>query len=154
LREGLPDFLRRNIRGNSDSELFFHLILAGLHTQNALEGETGDDAIVSAVGTAVKRIDELAGAATSTLNMILSNGRGMCALRRGPAFGYREHEGLEDPAEPGEERHSVRPGSPPLHYTILVSGGAGVPNGFEALADASLLTLTREQKLKTYPLAG
>lgn len=153
LREGLPDFLRRNIRGNSDSELFFHLILAGLHTQNQLEGEPSDDAIVGSVSAAVKRIDELSGASTSTLNMILSNGRGMFALRRGSAFGYREHEGLEDPAEPREERVSVRPGSPQLHYTMLVSGGAGVPNGYEALADASLLSLTREQKLKTYPLA-
>jgi predicted glutamine amidotransferase len=152
LHASLPDFLRRNIRGNSDSELFFHLILAGLHTQNQLEGETSDEAVLTALSRAVSRIDELAKDASSTLNMILSNGRVMFALRRGQAFGYREHEGLEDPAEPGEERISIRPGSPQLHYTMLVSGGVGVPSGYEALADTSLLTLTREQKLKTYSL--
>ncbi|HEY6878144.1 MAG TPA: class II glutamine amidotransferase, partial [Polyangiales bacterium] len=150
----LPDFLRRNIRGSSDSELFFHLILAGLHTRNQLEGEPSDETVVSSVALAVKQIDELAGDSSSTLNMILSNGRGMYALRRGGAFGYREHEGLEDPAEPREERASIRPGSPELHYTMLVSGGAGVPSGYEALANSSVLTLTREQKLTTYPLSA
>ncbi|MET0283322.1 MAG: class II glutamine amidotransferase [Polyangiales bacterium] len=152
LRASLPDFLRRNIRGNSDSELFFHLILAGLHAQNQLEGETSDEILAGSVAGAVRQIDKLAGQPSSTLNMILSNGRGMYALRRGAAFGYREHEGLEDPAEPGEERISIRPGSPQLHYTMLVSGGAGVPNGYQALPDASLLSLTREQVLKTHTL--
>jgi glutamine amidotransferase len=149
----LPDFLRRNIRGNSDSELFFHLVLAGLHARNQLDAaEPSDETVVTSVAAAVKQIDQLAGDDSSTLNMILSNGRGMYALRRGSPFGYREHEGLEDPAEPGEERQSVRPGSPLLHYTILVSGGAGVPNGYQALSNGSVLTLNREQKLTTYQL--
>jgi predicted glutamine amidotransferase len=152
---GLPDFLRRNIRGNSDSELFFHLILAGLHARNQLDAvEPSDETVVDSIADAVKAIDQLAGDSSSTLNMVLANGRGMYALRRGAAFGYREHEGLQDPAEPRGEgtEERARPGSPLLHYTMLVSGGSGVPAGYQALADASVIALNREQRLKTYPL--
>jgi predicted glutamine amidotransferase len=154
LLASLPDFLRRNIRGSSDSELFFHLILAGLHTRNQLDAaEPSQTTVLDSIAGAVKQIDELGAGpqgAASTLNMILSNGRAMFALRRGPSFGYTEHVGLQDPVEPGEER--PRPGSPVLRYTMFVSGGHDVPKGYEALADAAVATLNRDLQLSTHAL--
>lgn len=155
LLASLPDFLRRNIRGSSDSELFFHLILAGLHTRNQLDAaEPSQSTVLESIAGAVKTIDELARSVSegvvSTLNMILCNGRAMYALRRGPSFGYTEHVGLQDPVEPGEER--PRPGSPQLHYTMLVSGGHEVPKGYQSLADASVGVLNRDLRLTTLSL--
>lgn len=155
LLASLPDFLRRNIRGSSDSELFFHLILAGLHTRNQLDAaEPSQTTVLDSIAGAVKLIDELGHAAhegtASTLNMILSNGRAMYALRRGPSFGYTEHVGLQDPVEPAEER--PRPGSPVLRYTMLVSGGHEVPKGYQALDDGAVATLNRDQHLSTHAL--
>ncbi|HVZ33970.1 MAG TPA: class II glutamine amidotransferase [Polyangiaceae bacterium] len=150
---GLPDFLRRNIRGSSDSELFFHMVLAGLHTRNQLEAaEPNTSAVLESIADAVRTIDELAqgAGAPSTLNMILCNGRGMYALRRGGPFGYTEHVGLQDPAEPGEEK--PRPGSPVLHYVMLVSGGHEIPQGYAALDDSVVAVVHRDLKLKTHAL--
>jgi glutamine amidotransferase len=150
LLQQLPDFLRRNMRGSSDSELFFHMILAGLHARNQLEtAEPNPTSVLESIGAAVKAIDELA-KEPSTLNMILSNGRVMYALRRGAPFGYTEHVGLQDPADPLEER--PRPGSPLLHYFMLVSGGHEVPKGYETLSDGAVATLNRDLQLNTHPL--
>jgi len=153
LLAALPDFLRRNIRGSSDSELFFHLVLAGLHARNQLDAaEPSQVTVMESISDAVKQIDELAGRAgsPSTLNMILCNGRAMYALRRGPSFGYREHLGMQDPVEPGEER--PRPGSPALHYTMLVSGGLEVPAGYTSLDDSTVATLKRDLRIVTHTL--
>jgi predicted glutamine amidotransferase len=150
LLSGLPDFLRRNIRGTSDSELFFHVILAGLHTRNQLDAaEPSHTTVLESIAFAVKTIDELSQDG-STLNLILSNGRSMYALRRGAPFGYTEHVGLQDPA--GIEDEKPRPGSPPLHYVMMVSGGHDVPKGYETLGEGSVATLSRDMHVKTHTL--
>ena len=75
LRADLPDFLRRNIRGNSDSELFFHWILAGLH------GPISRGAAPSHIHARIHRrrrrtVASRGGRDPRTmLNMILCNGR-------------------------------------------------------------------------------
>jgi predicted glutamine amidotransferase len=147
---GLPDFLRRNIRGNSDSELFFHVVLAGLHARNQLDAaEPSHTTVLESIADAVKAIDALA-EGQSTLNMILSNGRSMYALRRGAPFGHTEHVGAQDPA--GEPSERPRPGSPALHYVMLVSGGHEVPSGYETLSEGSVATLSRDLRIKTHAL--
>lgn len=154
LRAHLPDFLRRNIRGSSDSELFFHLILAGLHARGQLEVPgLPDSALLEAIGEAVTRVDTLVGEgrAQSTLNMILCNGRAMCALRRGGAFGYVQRTGIRDRNEPHTER--PRPGSPLLAYVMLVSGGQHVPTGYTALADNAVAIVHRDLEIRTHVLA-
>jgi predicted glutamine amidotransferase len=142
----LPDFLRRNIRGSSDSELFFHTILAGLHVRNQLEAaEPSETTVLESIGAAVASIDKAAGG-PSTLNLILSNGRFMYALRHGAPFGYTEHTGLQDPAEPREER--ARPGSPLLHYFMLASGGQDIPKGYETLQEDHVAIISRDLVMK------
>jgi glutamine amidotransferase len=153
LRADLPDFLRRNIRGSSDSELFFHLILAGLHTRNQLDAATpAETVLLESIGDAVSAIDKLVGEARShtMLNMILCNGRSMYALRRGGAFGYVQRRDIRDPAESPQER--PRPGSPHLSYVMLVAGGQNVPNGYTDLAEASVAIVSRDLEIRTHAL--
>lgn len=150
LRDKLPDFLRRNIRGSSDSELFFHLILAGLHARNQLEQSLpAEPSLIETIAEAVGEIDALVGEQRSStmLNMLLSNGRTMYALRRGGPFGYvlRGESG-----EPSGER--PRPGSPALRYVMLVSGGHELPAGYTALADATLAIVSHDLDVRTHAL--
>jgi len=154
LQAELPDFLRRNIRGSSDSELFFHLILGKLHAASQLEAALPNSGVmVEAVRSAVKTIDSLVGTGreASTLNIILSNGRAMYALRRGGSFGYVERTGLDDPLEHHEEK-PPRPGSPLLHYVMLVSGGHDVPTGYSALENDQLAIFNRDLVVQTHSL--
>jgi hypothetical protein len=153
LRADLPDFLRRNIRGSSDSELFFHLILAGLHSRNQLEAAAPSDAVMlESIGDAARTIDKLVGDARSTtmLNMILCNGRAMYALRHGGAFGYVQRNDLRDPNEPAGER--PRPGSPGLSYVMLVAGGQAVPAGFSAIAEGAVAIVNRDLEVRCHTL--
>jgi hypothetical protein len=108
--------------------------------------------MVEAVGSAVRTIDSLVGSnrEASTLNMILSNGRAMYALRRGGPFGYVERTGLHDPLEHQEEHHPPRPGSPLLHYVMMVSGGHEVPTGYAALEEGQLAIFSRDLLVETH----
>jgi predicted glutamine amidotransferase len=154
LHAELPDFLRRNMRGSSDSEVFFHLVLARLHAQNQLEAPLPSTRLMlDAIAGAVKSIDESVGSSrlTSTLNMIMCNGRAMYALRRGDPFGYVERTGLSG-AEGADERERERPGSPLLHYVMLVSGGHAVPNGYLSMDDSCVAIVTRDLNVKLQAL--
>ncbi len=145
LREGLPDYLRRNIRGRSDSEMLFHLVLAQLHEVNQLEAHSPtSETIVEAVRKAVHTVDDLVGPsrAPSTLNLIISNGQVLVGLRYGGAFGWVERTGLTELAH-GSAEEQARPGSPLLRYVMLVAGGQDVPEGYEGLADRHLIEVTR-----------
>jgi glutamine amidotransferase len=144
LRAELPDFLRRNIRGTSDSELFFHQILAQLHGKNQLEAAAPTHAtVVSAISEAVARIDGLVGGGPlSTLNIMLSNGRAMYALRHGGALGYVERAGLREPLVPEDER--PRPGSPLLRYVMLVSGAQELPTDYVSVEDGEIVSVSRD----------
>jgi len=153
LRADLPDFLRRNMRGSSDSELFFHHILAGLHSRNQLEAAAPSDSVMlEAIGDAVRTIDGLVGDARSTtmLNMILCNGRAMYALRRGGAFGYVQRKDIRDPSEAPGER--PRPGSPALSYVMLVAGGQALPEGFSGISDGSVAIVNRDLEVRSHTL--
>jgi predicted glutamine amidotransferase len=154
LQAELPDFLQRNIRGSSDSELFFHLILGRLHGLSQLEAALPNPEIMlEAIGSAVRTIDTLVGdkREPSTLNMVLSNGKAMYALRRGGSFGYVERTGLHDPLEAAEEK-PPRPGSPLLHYVMLVSGGHDVPAGYNALENSQVAIFGRDLVVRTHSL--
>jgi predicted glutamine amidotransferase len=151
LRAELPDFLRRNIRGTSDSELFFHQVLAQLHGKNQLEAAAPAHAtVLDAITEAVARIDGLVGSEgpRSTLNMMLSNGRSMYALRHGGPLGYVVRAGLREPLVPEDDR--PRPGSPQLRYVMLVAGGHEVPSDYVAAQDGEVIYVSRDLEVLTH----
>lgn len=153
LMADVPDYLRRNVRGNADSEAFFHLVLTELHSSGQIKlDEPDEQGVVDAIGAAVARIDRVVGPVrpTSTLNMLMTNGRRMYGLRRGSAFGYMEQTGLHDPAEGSVEEE--RPGSPLLRYVMLISGGDEVPGGYQPLDDGGVVVVDRELDVRTLSL--
>ncbi len=58
----LPDFLMRNIQGETDSELFFHLILSELFRTGDLDRpEIKGESIVNAVTRSIKIVEDISG---------------------------------------------------------------------------------------------
>jgi len=159
LRERLlasqPEFLRRNVRGDTDSEHFFHAILAFLHDAGQLDSVDVDaKPVLSAVRSAVALVDRLGaevGAEPPTLNMILTNGRLMFALRRGAPLMHVERHGLHDTRESSEE--PVEPKAPSvLRYVRAVSDGPDVPRDYGQIEDRQVLVIDRNLNVGAHSL--
>lgn len=144
LAEMIPDFLRRNIRGQTDSEYLFHTILALLHDAGQLDNpDVNQGQALTAMSAAVTLVERLAaevGSTASSLSFILTNGRSMYALRHGAPMSYVEREGLHDPPE---DYKAPPTGSTPLRYVMIVSGADENPPGFHAIPERSVAIVDR-----------
>lgn len=86
LLEFQPEFLRPNVRGDTDSESFFYLFLSYLHGEGHLDARsTAPENILAALRATVLRVDALcdeAGVPTLQGDILLTNGEQMLALHR------------------------------------------------------------------------
>lgn len=96
--EGLPQFLQAQVRGETDAELAFALVMSFLQDTGNIE--TDDPRLVgSALRSVLSLVDALAaehGAARTEVNWLLSNGETMFALRRAAPMALREFAGRAD----------------------------------------------------------
>ena len=144
LHQMIPDFLRRNIRGDTDSEYLFHTVLTFLHDAGQLDNPDVNEAqalpAISAAVTLVERLAAEVGSKESGLSFILTNGRSMYALRHAAPMMYVEPQGLHDPPE-----DYVPPpvGSTQLRYVMVVSGIDDNPVGYEAVPERAVAVIDR-----------
>src|SRR5690349_16698895 len=100
LYEQIPDFLRRNIRGQTDSEALFHLILAGLHEDNQLDDSNlSTAALQTAMARALKKVLDLAGPDEmnrAELALAMTNGRILTATRHGRPVHVMDLKSISD----------------------------------------------------------
>ena len=87
LLESIPEFLRKNLRGDTDSEVVFHLILSFLHDAGRLnDGTTDVRTLSTALSSTASLLDHLVAEEGGTpgfaLNAILSNGEQLAAIHR------------------------------------------------------------------------
>jgi predicted glutamine amidotransferase len=140
LLESMPDFLRRNIRGSTDSEHVFHVALSFLHDSGQLESQDVDAKVVlGALRSTVALLHGHAaevGAPQPTLNLILTNGRTLFALRNDAPFYYVERHGLPSDGTP-------RSGEGSFRYVLVFSNGEQTPQGYSELARGSVLVVDR-----------
>jgi glutamine amidotransferase len=98
--EQVPDFLARSVRGETDSEAFFHLVLGQIHRTGRLDDPELDRAsITTAIRDAVVALDALsagAGQPRATLNCLLTNSHVLLALRRGLPMTWVRRQGIRD----------------------------------------------------------
>lgn len=150
LLESLPDFLQRNIRGSTDSEHVFHVFLSFLHDSGQLDHpEPEVKTVRGALRSTVALIDRYCaevGAPRSTLNLILTNGSNMYALRRSAPLYYVERTGL-----PSADRSPAK-GAGAVRYVLVFSDGADAPAGYEAVSDSTLLVIDRNLLVTTSAL--
>ncbi|HEY7376334.1 MAG TPA: hypothetical protein VIF57_29510 [Polyangia bacterium] len=98
--ESTPSFLRRNIRGLSASEHFFHLFLAFLHDAGLLDQPTPPPAAVhAALRNSLSFVDRLlvaSGSQSLKIALVATNGR--CFVATGCAYPmrYLHVEGISD----------------------------------------------------------
>ncbi|MCC6556263.1 MAG: class II glutamine amidotransferase [Polyangiaceae bacterium] len=100
LSESLPQFLQRDLRGETDSEILFHLFLSFLHDSGQLDRPNVDAATArAALRSSIALVDRLCaeeGAGPSAMNILVSNPEYLVAARGGARMGYRVLEGHHD----------------------------------------------------------
>lgn len=151
LRAEIPDFLRRDIRGDSDAELLFYRFLLGLHQRgNLLDLGASATAIGEALVETLVRTDEAQAGnrgAEPPLVLLATNGECIVVAHRAEPFATKVLAGATQAEAllPDQDTY-------PMHLTdlqatrfsLLAAGYAEVPDGFDEERAASLVTLTRE----------
>lgn len=88
LLESIPEFLRKNIRGDTDSEVLFHLVLSFLFDAGRLQDGGRADArtVAGALASTASLVDQLVaeegGNPGFAMNALLTNGEMLGALHR------------------------------------------------------------------------
>lgn len=153
LAEMIPDFLRRNIRGQTDSEYLFHTVLTLLHDAGQLDNPHVTEAqALPAISAAVMLVERLAaevGSSDNCLSFILTNGRSMYALRHGAPMAYVERQGLYDPPD---DYTPPPTGSTALRYVMLVSGVDETPSGYVSIPDRAVTLIDRRLNVTIHAL--
>ena len=159
LLESLPEFLRRNVRGDTDSELFFHLFLSFLHDAGQLgEANAWSPHVASALRSSVALVDRLSaeeGHAVNNGDIICTNGEQMFAVHRNGGMAYRVLKGRHDVDELlGEEgRQQTRiPAVESTHFTMIATELEDTPRGWTPVPSPVIVTLTRTDDPTTEPL--
>lgn len=139
LLEHVPEYLRRNIKGRTGAELVFHVFLAMLHDEGAVDDP---NVPVTATRRALAATIKLVGAQLG--NVALSNGRSMVLARLDEPLRLRR---LWVTGERGERDDSFR-------GVLVVSGGDGDPrDGFEDVPAQRAVLVTRDLQVSLADLA-
>lgn len=159
LLESQPEFLRRNVRGDTDSELFFFLFLSFLHDAGHLgDSSVEPSRIRDALRSSISLVDRLSaeeGFEENRGDILVTNGEQMVAVHRGGIMAYRVLKGRHDVEELlGEDstRQTRIPSIETTRFTLVASELASVPPGFTRVDERALLTLTRDDDPASEPL--
>lgn len=150
LRASLPEFLRRDVRGETDSELLFHLFLSFLHDAGHLaEAAVEPSATRAALRSMLALIDRLSaeeGEEPSRLNVLVTDGEHLVAVHRSEPMAYRVYEGRADLERVLGENTRWRlrlPDTASCHFALIASDFDRPPKGWREIREPSLVTLTR-----------
>lgn len=154
LLETLPDFLRRNIRGTTDSELLFHIVLSFLHDGGQLDGvDVKNAAVAGALRSTLMLADRHArevGAPPPGLTLVLTNGRQLYALRRGAPLAYVERSRLPRRDSDGPSRAAAD-----VRYVIVATPAeGGAPADYTELQEGQLLCVDRDLHTELLSVEG
>jgi glutamine amidotransferase len=149
VRSTLPDFIRRNMRGQTDSELFFHLILSFLHDEGQLDNpDAPAEVVVQAIRSSVALVRRYAQQSESSpvaqlggLNLMLTDGKRLFAHRLGHPMGYVSLEGLHDPFT---RRSRPVPEEGTLRCALLLGSVHELPERYTPLDDGEVITVSHD----------
>jgi len=158
----LPDFLRRNVEGETDSEHLFMVFLKILRDEGRiddldLEAEAASDALARTVRQVDAWCREV-GAPRASLNLVATNGRVLAATRRGRPLSYALLEGIF-PCP----LHGLGAGSPEndtrlrphrLVKAVCFASRLLAPNGFIEVPESSAVSVSRDLRVSVKPIAG
>ncbi len=147
----VPEFLRGNIRGETDSEILFHVFLSFLHDAGKLNDTLVAEPVVrDALRSSLAVADGMAaevGGGPSKVNLLIANGDVMVAVHKGERMSYRVFSGRHDADMIIGEDLQLRRKAPELanmHFTLLASDfDVELPPRWKPVADNALATMTR-----------
>lgn len=147
LEEAIPDFIKRNIRGQTEGELLFHLFLAFLNDTGKLDdpripGQT----VARTLSSSLAYLDRLTGkdwpyCAIASCGDVL-----VAKQRKTPLFLARHSSYLNVGTGPDDKPLSY----PHLRGTLLLGGGAP-GEGWERVDDGSVLITDRNLNIELAP---
>lgn len=148
----LPDFLRRNVMGDTDSEHAFMLFLAQLKEANALDDLDLDAQVAGrALARTIRQIDawsrDVGAQKPSRMCIVATNGRVLVASRRAGPLSYALLEGIV-PCELDEIDLRTPESDPRVRphrrvKAVCVASRITAPNGFVEVPDGSVVSVSR-----------
>lgn len=152
LLESQPEFLRRNVRGDTDSELLFYLFLSFLHDAQHLDDPAvSPDHVRAALRASIALVDRLSAEEGRPVNrgdILVTNGEHLLAVHRDGQMAHRVLKGRHDIEELlGDDGvHKTRiPNVDTAHFSIVASGLETVPEGWTPVESRTIVTLTRSE---------
>jgi predicted glutamine amidotransferase len=161
LLDAVPDFLRRNIRGQNDSEHMFHVFLSFLHDGGKLDDSNiRVNEAAGALGASValsRSLVEAVGGQVDGVSAVTTNGRMMIALRTTGRMWVRQVNGIpscpvcrEKPELRVDKRRTVHEH---VRATIILSD-VDKPNteGWEEVPPHSVVGISRDLNRTIVPI--
>jgi hypothetical protein len=151
LVKGLPDYLRRSVKGDSAAEGLFFTFLSRLRDvgrldDHELDAEIAARSLAAAVGEAERAFEQL-GQPLPGIAAVVSNGRVMAALRRGHPLLVGVVDGLIPCArcEIGQGANELDPRvkSHRILRAAMVLSGAQPTEGFREVAEREVIAIPR-----------
>lgn len=152
LYESLPQFLQRSLRGDTDSELLFHLYLSFLHDSGQLDApQVKPIDAARAIRSSLALLDRI-GRETdhepSRLNILLATPEYLIAAQRGEDMAYRMLAGRDDfePLFADEGPSKMRmPDLEPCRIAVVASDFDKnvIPQGWTRVEHGSIVAFTR-----------
>ncbi len=160
---GLPDFLRRNVGGDTDSEHAFMWFLKLLKDEGRVDDLDLDAQTVGrALARTVRQIEAWCREADvqkpSGLTFVVTNGRSMAATRRGGPLHYALLEGIVPCALDGidlsipESDPRVRPHR--LVKAVAFASRLGETGGFLEVPEGSVVAVSRSLQVTVSPIGN
>jgi glutamine amidotransferase len=163
LLAALPDFLRRNVEGDTDSEHAFMLFLKHLRDGGGVDDLDVDAAAVGrALARAARDLEtwsrEAGAGRPRPRNLVATNGRVLAAPRRGRPLHYALLEGIVPCERCGLELSAPEsdPRTRPHRQVKAVCFATHLrqPNGFLEVPEGSVVSVSRALQVSVTSLAG
>jgi predicted glutamine amidotransferase len=154
LVESLPEFLRRNVRGDTDSELLFHLFLSFLHDGGKLQQPQVSPADArAALRSSLALVDRLSaeeGATPTGSNVLLTDGEFLVGTHGSGNMAFRVIRGRHDLEELlGDDglRRTRIPEMATCHFCLVAADfdPPSRPVAYHDVPTTSLVTVQRGQ---------
>jgi glutamine amidotransferase len=151
----VPDFLRGDIRGETDAEVMFHVFLSFLHDAGRLGGAVDGKLVCEALRSCLAVVDGMTaevGGAPAKLNLMVASGDQLVAVHRSDApMHLRTFHGKVDAELVMGDDPQLRRKIPEIggsHFSLAASDFDGPPpNGrWKAVADRSIVTMSRDDE--------
>src|SRR5580658_2946788 len=156
LLSSVPEFLRGNVRGETDSEIVFHVFLSFLHDAGRLDnGAVTAEGVLEALRSSLAVIEGMAaevGDGGDKMNLLVSNGNLVVAVHKNAKMSYRHFSGKNDAdiilGDDPQLRRRV-PDLSHMHFSLLASDFDEEPGArWKSVPTNAIVTMTRADSPK------